>query len=69
VGAIGSHRAQVDRRSRLAAAGLTDAQLARLRAPIGLDLGGREPAEIGLAIVAELVATRHGRGGGPMSSR
>ena len=66
VGAIGSRRAQDDRRARLRAAGLGDDQLARLHAPIGLDLGGREPAEIGLAIVAELVAERHGRSGGPM---
>ncbi len=66
VGAIGSQRAQADRRARLQAAGVDDAHLARLHAPIGLDLGGREPAEIGLAIVAELVAARHGREGGPM---
>ncbi|MGH2463595.1 MAG: XdhC family protein [Candidatus Limnocylindria bacterium] len=66
VGAIGSQRAQADRRSRLRAAGVDDAALGRLHAPIGLDLGGREPAEIGLAIVAELVAARHGRAGGPM---
>ena len=69
VGAIGSQRAQEDRRARLRTAGLTDEQLAALRAPIGLDLGGREPAEIGLAIVAELVAARHSRGGGPLSRR
>jgi xanthine dehydrogenase accessory factor len=66
VGAIGSQRAQADRAARLRAAGLDEGQLARLHAPIGLDLGGREPAEIGLAIVAELVAARHGRAGGPM---
>lgn len=66
VGAIGSQRAQADRAARLRAAGVGDSQLARLHAPIGLDLGGREPAEIGLAIVAELVAARHGRSGGPM---
>jgi xanthine dehydrogenase accessory factor len=66
VGAIGSQRAQADRAARLRAAGMDDGQLARLHAPIGLDLGGREPAEIGLAIVAELVAARHGRSGGPM---
>jgi xanthine dehydrogenase accessory factor len=66
VGAIGSQRAQADRAARLRAAGVDDRQLARLHAPIGLDLGGREPAEIGLAIVAELVAARHGRAGGPM---
>lgn len=66
VGAIGSRRAQQDRRARLQAAGLEEERLARLHAPIGLDLGGREPPEIGLAIVAELVANRHGRHGGPM---
>ncbi len=66
VGAIGSQRAQADRAARLRAAGVDERQLARLRAPVGLDLGGREPAEIGLAIVAELVAARHGRAGGPM---
>lgn len=66
VGAVGSRRAQADRASRLRAAGVDDGQLARLHAPIGLDLGGREPAEIALAIVAELVAARHGRSGGPM---
>jgi xanthine dehydrogenase accessory factor len=66
VGAIGSRRAQEDRRARLRAAGLAEDRLARLHAPIGLDLGGREPPEIGLAIVAELVANRHGREGGPM---
>jgi xanthine dehydrogenase accessory factor len=69
VGAIGSRRAQEDRRARLRAAGLDEDKLARLSAPIGLDLGGREPAEIGLAIVAELVAVRHGAGGGPMRVR
>jgi xanthine dehydrogenase accessory factor len=69
VGAIGSRRAQDDRRARLRSAGLGEDQLARLRAPIGLDLGGREPAELGLAIVAELVAARHGATGGPMRDR
>ncbi len=64
IGAIGSRRAQVDRRARLRAAGVDESSLARLHAPIGLDLGGREPAEIGLAIAAELVATRYGRDGG-----
>jgi xanthine dehydrogenase accessory factor len=69
VGAIGSQRAQEDRLARLRAAGLGEAQLARLRAPIGLDLGGREPAEIALAIVAELVAVRHGASGRPLRER
>jgi xanthine dehydrogenase accessory factor len=58
VGAIGSAKAQQDRRERLLKAGITDEQLARLHAPIGLKLGGREPGEIAVAIVAELVAVR-----------
>lgn len=65
VGAIGSRRTQADRRDRLLAAGLTDADLARLRGPIGLDLGGRAPAEIALAVMAEITAARHGASGGP----
>ena len=60
VGAIGSRRAQADRADRLAKAGVHPDRLARLHAPIGLDLGGRSPAEIALAIVAELVSVRHG---------
>ena len=59
VGAIGSKKAQADRRERLRAAGVSEAQLARLHAPIGLDLGGREPGEIAVSIVAELVSVRH----------
>ncbi len=59
VGAIGSKKAQADRRERLLAAGLSEEQLARLHAPIGLNLGGREPGEIAVAIVAELVSVRH----------
>lgn len=60
VGALGSKRTHEKRRARLLAAGLTEAELARLRAPIGLPLGGRSPEEIALAILAEIVATRRG---------
>ncbi|MDQ2934157.1 MAG: XdhC family protein [Chloroflexota bacterium] len=60
VGAIGSRRAQADRADRLARAGIGPERLARLHAPIGLDLGGRSPAEIALAIMAELVSVRYG---------
>ena len=38
---------------------MTDAQLARVHAPIGLDLGGRRPEEIAVAILAEMVAVRN----------
>lgn len=61
VGALGSRATQEKRRARLKAAGLSDEQLARLRGPIGLDLGGRAPEEIALAILAEIVAARHGK--------
>lgn len=66
VGAIGSRKTQADRRARLLAAGVEQADLARLRGPIGLDLGGRMPAETALAIMAEVVAGRYGRGGAPL---
>jgi xanthine dehydrogenase accessory factor len=69
VGAVGSRKTQVDRRDRLREAGVTDAQLARLRGPIGLDLGGRAPAETALAIMAEIVAVRYGGTGVPMVQR
>jgi len=69
VGAVGSKKTQADRRARLMEAGVTEADLARLRGPIGLDLGGRTPAETALAIMAEVVAVRHGASGGPMRDR
>lgn len=61
VGALGSRRTQEKRRARLRESGLTDAELDRLRAPIGLDLGGRSSEEIALSVMAEVVASRHGR--------
>jgi xanthine dehydrogenase accessory factor len=66
VGAVGSRRTQADRRARLLRAGVSEAELARLRGPIGLDLGGRAPAETALAILAEIVAARHDGSGRPM---
>jgi xanthine dehydrogenase accessory factor len=66
VGAVGSRKTQGDRRERLRAAGVADEELARLRGPVGLDLGGRAPAETALAIMAEVVASRYGGSGRPM---
>lgn len=51
----------------LRADGFTADQLARVRAPIGLNTGGREPAEIALAILAEIEYVRHGGDGRPRS--
>jgi xanthine dehydrogenase accessory factor len=58
VGAIGSPKTQRERRQRLKAAGLTDAQLARLHGPIGLDIGAQSPEEIGVAILAQMIAAK-----------
>ncbi len=69
VGAVGSRKTQADRRSRLREAGVGDGDLARLRGPIGLDLGGRASAETALAIMAEIVADRYGGSGAPMIER
>jgi xanthine dehydrogenase accessory factor len=59
VGAIGSKKTQAGRRERLREQGITPEQLARLHGPIGLELGGRAPAEIALAILAEMTMTRY----------
>ncbi|MDQ1323123.1 MAG: XdhC family protein [Chloroflexota bacterium] len=66
VGAVGSRRTQAERRARLVAAGVPSADLDRVHGPIGLDLGGRLPAETALAIMAEIVADRRGGLGRPM---
>jgi xanthine dehydrogenase accessory factor len=63
LGALGSRHTQSARRERLLAAGLTDAELAALRGPVGLDLGARTPAETAVSIVAQVVAARSGRAG------
>jgi xanthine dehydrogenase accessory factor len=67
VGAMGSRRAQEKRRERLLERGLTDDELARVAAPIGLDLGGLTAEETALSIMAEVVAVRNGRAGGRLS--
>lgn len=69
VGAVGSRKTQADRRTRLAEAGLTPDEIAAIRGPIGLDLGGRDPAETALAIMAEIIAARRGGTGLPMRER
>jgi xanthine dehydrogenase accessory factor len=69
VGAVGSKKTQGDRRERLRAAGVGETELARLRGPVGLDLGGRNPSETALAIIAEVVAERYGGSGTPLHQR
>ncbi|MGV9628722.1 XdhC family protein, partial [Streptomyces sp. NPDC003487] len=67
VGAMGSRRTHADRERRLREAGLNGRELARLRSPIGLDLGARTPEETALSIAAEIVATRRGGTGLPLT--
>ncbi|MFJ4682770.1 XdhC family protein [Streptomyces sp. NPDC088789] len=67
IGAMGSRRTHDDRDARLREAGLTDRELTRLRSPIGLDLGARTPEETALSIAAEIVATRRGGTGIPLT--
>ncbi|CAL9571157.1 XdhC family protein [Streptomyces sp. enrichment culture] len=67
VGAMGSRRTHEDRNRRLREAGVTELELARLRSPIGLDLGARTPEETALSIAAEIVADRRGGTGASLT--
>jgi xanthine dehydrogenase accessory factor len=67
IGAMGSRRTHEDRLARLREAGVTEDALARLRSPIGLDLGGATPQETAVSIAAELIAHRHGGSGRPLT--
>ncbi|CAM5541034.1 Xanthine dehydrogenase accessory factor OS=Streptomyces gougerotii OX=53448 GN=GCM10010227_32440 PE=4 SV=1 [Streptomyces diastaticus subsp. diastaticus] len=69
IGAMGSRRTHEERTRRLREAGLTTRELERLRSPVGLDLGARTPEETALSIAAEIVATRHGGTGLPLTGR
>jgi xanthine dehydrogenase accessory factor len=61
VGAMGSRRTHATRVARLLEVGVDEAALARVMAPIGLDIGGRTPEETAIAICAEIIALRTGR--------
>jgi xanthine dehydrogenase accessory factor len=63
IGVMGSRTTHEDRLDRLRGAGATEEQLARLHSPVGLDLGGRTPAETAVSIAAEIVAERWGGSG------
>jgi xanthine dehydrogenase accessory factor len=67
VGAMGSRQTHDDRMNRLVEVGLTDAELARLSSPIGLDLGARTPEETAISIAAEIIARRWDGVGTPLS--
>jgi xanthine dehydrogenase accessory factor len=61
VGAIGSNKTQRERRERLMAAGIAEDQIARLQGPIGIDIGAVSPEEIGVAILAQMIAAKNGK--------
>ena len=67
VGAMGSRRTHHDRVARLRETGTTDAELARLHSPIGLDVGARTPEETAISITAEILAARHPHAPHPLS--
>lgn len=66
VGALGARGTVARRAELLRAAGVADADLARLHSPLGLDLGGASPEEVALSALAEIVQVRHGGTGRPL---
>jgi xanthine dehydrogenase accessory factor len=69
VGAIGSRRTQERRRDALLELGVEEDAIDRIHGPVGLDLGAESPAETAVAILAEILAVRAGRAGGPLRER
>ena len=67
IGAVGSRKTNRDRRERLRNAGVSEESLARVRGPIGLDIGASSPDEMAVSIMAEIIAVRKGRAGGSLT--
>ena len=69
IGAMGSRRTHGDRIRRMQAEGVGEDDLRRIRGPIGLDIGARTPEEVAVAIAAEIIALRYGKGAVSLSER
>ncbi len=67
IGAMGSRQTHEDRLTRLREVGLTETELSRLASPIGLDIGARTPEETAVSIAAEIISSRWGGGGRPLT--
>lgn len=59
IGSLGSNRTHASRVERLTEAGYTEAEIARIHAPIGLNIGGKSPAEIAISIMAQITEVLH----------
>ncbi len=69
IGAIGSRTTNKERTAALKEQGVSDTEISRIHAPIGLDIGAQTPAEIALAIMSEVTAVQYGREGGYLRLR
>jgi xanthine dehydrogenase accessory factor len=69
VGAMGARGTVARRAELLRESGVDEADIARIRAPLGLDLGGASPDETAISVLAEIVAARHGGSGLPLRER
>ncbi len=68
IGALGSRRNQERRKDVLREAGVSEPDLERIAGPCGLDIGAESPAETALSMLAEILAVRAGRAGGPLKA-
>ena len=68
MGLLGARRRLAGRLAELRAEGMPENEIARLRAPIGLDIGGKAPWEVAVSVVGEIMALRYARASGSTST-